>query len=149
MLGSTLQPTPNYAALTPEKERTISRRVNTELLNRWKRLRGIMKRKKNKKNDNKMHRLTQLNNILTNVVLNAAKSVLGVTTPAPPPTAKPLVDLEGKWDALAKLVGSALGATIDAHMTDAARPALDGPSITQARLDLVSHGIHLPANRGE
>jgi hypothetical protein len=147
LLGSTLRPFPNYAALTPEKESTISRRVNTVLLERWRRLRGIMRAGRGKKGQSNMARLTQLVNILNNTVLNAAKSVLSTTTPAPPPDDEPLFDLESKWDDLVKLIGAAIGATMDGHVAAGPKPRLDSPAVTEARAELAAQGVRLPSKR--
>ena len=83
-------------------------------------------------------------------LLRVAKSVLGKARPAVrPDPPDPATDCDHIWDNLVKLVGNALGITIDAYGTTE-RARLDGPQIEEARKSLLEGAdIHLPHDHDE
>ena len=142
--GAKLRPTPNYAALTPQRAQAISRRVHMRLQRRWNRLRACWKGNRPKH----VIRDTLLNDFKSEI-LKAAKSILGVQRPRRDTrSAGPRVEIDELWKLLVQLVGKALNATVDS-MAEGGRIALDGPEIEAIRSALAEKDIMLPLTKPE
>ena len=142
--GSKLMCGPNYAALTPDKAKAISRKLNYLLRQRWPQLQACWKGEKSlaTKRDT-------LVNDFKSVLLKVAKSVLGVARSRPPQDDMDTVSpLDDAWDDLVALVGDALGATIMGHAIGR-HDELNGPRMEGIRATLLSNGIHIPTEKDE
>jgi len=142
--GSTLKLGPNYAALTPDKARAISKRFNLNLHSRWKRLRACWKGKKTAR----VKRDTLVNDFKAEL-LRVTKSILGVARPQSHHCKASLnPGLDETWNKLIKLVGNALKATIIGY-SDNRQADLHGDEMASIRAALLASGIRLPEDDDE
>ena len=147
-LGRSLPTGPNWAALTPDRARAISKRVNMNFHTRWKRIRGIWR----KTGRRRLGLATQRNTLLALFkaeLLRVSMSVLGKARQTiRPEHHDPSTNCDQLWDKLVQTVGNALGITIDAYGTDA-RMLLDGPEIKDLRQSLLDSDILLSHDHDE
>ena len=141
-LGGRIKPGPNYAALTPDRAKTIARLVNDSLKRRWKRLRACWGGKRSKQTIR-----DTLMNDLKSLILRVAKSVLGISKPKPPAAGKGArVEEDDAWRRLVQIVGAALNTTVDSF-GKGPKADLEGTEVHAIRAKLALIGVELPTTR--